>query len=277
MEVKQENYHVLRGDNFTFMKKLESESINLIYCDILYGTGRNFIDYQDIKANKQLIEGHYIPRLKEMYRLLSKDGTILLQCDNKINHWIRLMLDEIFGYDNFRNEIIWNYGGQSKKTDISNKHDVIIRYTKSKKYTYNTQYKPHTERSKKEYRHLYNGKKCARTCRRDKDGNKVYYYSPLNELGTNITSVWDDIGYLTPSSKERKDVKYQTQKPLKLLERIVSSFSNVGDTVGDFYMGSGTTAIASIKLHRKFVGCDIGRKAFDITLNRINKNKEGLQ
>ena len=75
-------------------------------------------------------------------------------------------LDKIFGESNFQNDIIWNYGGQSRKGNISNKHDNILRYSKTKEFTYNTQYKPHTERSKKEYRHLHNGEMCARTKRK---------------------------------------------------------------------------------------------------------------
>jgi len=253
-------------DNLKTMKRLDDESINLIYIDCLYGTGRNFGDYQDIKTSQSSINEHYEIRFKEMYRILNTTGTICVQTSVKTSHWFRILLDEIFGYNNFKNEIIWNYGGQSKKTEISNKYDVILRYTKSNKYTYNTQYKPHTERSKKEYRHLYEGNMCART----KRGNK-YYYSPLNPLGTNITDVWDDIYYLTPSSKERNSVNYQSQKPIKLMDRIVNSFSNEGDMVADFYMGSGSFIVSATQLNRKAIGCDIGEKAFNITKERIDK------
>ena len=178
-------------------------------------------------------------------------------------------MDEIFGMDNFKNDIIWNYGGQSLKSNISNKHDNILRYTKSKDFTYNTQYKPHTERSKKEYRHFHEGKMCARTCRKDKDGNPVYYYSPLNEEGTNITSVWDDIYYLTPSSKER--LGYDTQKPKALIERIIKASSNEGDLVADFYAGSFTTAEVCKDLNRNFIGCDINPRAVEIGKKRVGQ------
>jgi len=251
-------------DNLPFMKELDDESIDLIYSDILYGTSRDFGDYKDLKTNKKDIDEHYIPRITEMKRLLKSTGTICIQTGIKTSHWIRLIMDDIFGYNNFKNEIIWNYGGQSRKTDLSNKYDIILRYTKSNKYTYNTQYKPHTERSKKEYRHLHNGEMCARTKRGDK-----YYYSPLNKLGTNITDVWNDIYYLTPSSKERKSVNYQTQKPLALTDRIVKAFSNEGDIVADFYMGSGSMMVSADKLKRNIIGCDISNKAFDITMKRL--------
>jgi site-specific DNA-methyltransferase (adenine-specific) len=103
------------GDNLEFMKSIEDNSLDLIYCDILYGTGRKFSDYQDLKPIKSDIEEHYIPRLKEMYRILKDTGTIYLQMDTKINHWIRCIMDDIFGYDNMRNEIIWFYNTAPRK------------------------------------------------------------------------------------------------------------------------------------------------------------------
>lgn len=263
-EIKNDKYWIRQQDNLEFMKDIESNSIDLIYSDILYGTGRNFGDYQDLKSDRKIIEEHYMPRLIEMKRVLKDTGSIYLQCDYRINHWIRCILDDVFGYDNFRNEIVWDYGGQSRKTDISNKHDLLIRYTKTNKFVYNTQFKPHTERSKKEYRHLYNGEMCARTKRGD-----TYYYSPLNPNGTNVTSVWSDIGLLTPSSKERNCINYDTQKPKSLVERIIKASSNEGDLVADFYMGSGTTGDVALDLGRKFIGCDIGDKAFEITHKRL--------
>jgi len=253
-------------DNLTTMKRLEDNNIDLIYIDCLFGTGRDFGDYKDLPTNQQALENHYNSRFREIYRILNTTGTICIQTSVKTSHWFRIMLDNIFGYENFKNEIIWNYGGQSRKTEISNKYDVILRYTKSNKYTYNTQYKPHTDRSKREYRHLHNGEMCARTKRGDK-----YYYSPLNKLGTNITDMWDDIYYLTPSSKERKSVNYQSQKPLELMDRIVLAFSNEEDIVADFYMGSGSFIVSATRLNRKAIGCDIGEKAFNITKERLDK------
>lgn len=261
---------VYRMDNLELMKQINSNSVDLIYNDVLYATGRDFVDYKDLKADKNVVENFYTPRFQEMHRILKDTGTIYIQCDWRINHWIRIILDNIFGYKNFKNEIVWDYGGQSIKTEISNKHDVIIRYTKSHKYTYNTQFKPHTERSKKEYRHLHKGKMCARTKRGDK-----YYYSPLNENGTNITSVWSDIALLTSSSKERNFVNYQTQKPKLLLQRIIKASSNEGDIVADFFMGSGTSMLVAKELNRRYIGCDISEKAVKITNDRLERRENG--
>lgn len=96
-------------DNLELMAEIPDDTIDLIYCDILYGTGRKFKDYQDLKPKREIIEEHYTPRIKEMYRILKDTGSIYLQMDTKINHWIRCIMDDIFGYNNFRNEIIWWY------------------------------------------------------------------------------------------------------------------------------------------------------------------------
>jgi len=96
-------------DNLELLLSQPDESVDLIYCDILYGTGRNFGDYQDLKPIRSEIEAHYLPRLKEMHRVLKQNGSIYLQMDYRISHWIRLIMDDIFGYDNFVNEIIWCY------------------------------------------------------------------------------------------------------------------------------------------------------------------------
>ena len=93
-------------DNLELLKTIESNTIDLIYCDILYGTGRNFGDYQDLKPIRSDIESHYLPRLKEMYRVLKNTGSIYLQMDTTINHWVRCIMDDIYEYERMLNEII---------------------------------------------------------------------------------------------------------------------------------------------------------------------------
>lgn len=97
-------------DNMQLLKSQPNESVDLIYSDILYGTGKNFGDYKDLKPKQDVIESHYLPRLIEMHRVLKPTGSIFLQMDWRINHWIRCLLDRVFGYDNFVNEIVWLYG-----------------------------------------------------------------------------------------------------------------------------------------------------------------------
>lgn len=236
-------------DNLITLSRIEDEKINLIYCDILYGTGKKFPDYDDLTADKNIIYDFYHPRLVQMYRVLHNDGTIYLQCDIRINHWIRVMMDEIFGYNNFRNEIVvkYNIGGYGKR-EFPKKHDYLVVYTKSENYTFNDL----------AIRIPYKSVISKTTIRPNITPEKL-------AIGTVPTNVWDDI----PSGlKVKKKTSYFSEKHEKLLQRIVLCSSNVGDTVADFFLGSGTTAIVSQQFGRKFIGCDINPSAIEITKNR---------
>lgn len=241
-------------DNLELMKQMEDESIDLIYCDILYGTGRNFGDFQDLKPDRQIIEDFYIPRIKEMHRVLKDTGSIYLHMDWRINHWIRCIMDDIFGYENFRNEIIWCYkSGGSAKTHFSRKHDNILFYTKSNIYTFNIT-------KEKSYMLPSSGKNPSQTYYTDKDGRYTL---------VNTKDYWTDIGIMATSSYER--VGYDTQKPKELLERIIKASSNEGDIVADFFCGSGTTGVVAKELGRNYIMCDINPKAIEISEQRLKK------
>ena len=227
-------------DNSLLMKRMPDNFIDLIYCDILYGTGRNFDDYQDIKADRNIINNFYIPRFQEMHRILKDTGSIYIHCDWRINHWIRLILDEIFGYDNFRNEIIWEYGlGGSGSKQFSKKHDNIYFYTKSMNYNFNLQYEKATSEK-------------------------------MKGLMKKMIDVWK-IPTINNMSKER--IGYISQKPKILLKRIIKASSNKNDIVADFFCGSGTTLMAAKDLSRNYIGCDISEKAVEITNERLNEIK----
>jgi DNA modification methylase len=233
-------------DNLEFMKSIEDNSVDLIYCDILYGTGRKFSDYQDLKPIKSDIEDHYIPRLKEIFRVLKDTGTIYLQMDTKINHWIRCIMDDIFGYDNMRNEIIWFYNtAPRKKSDFGKRHDVIYRYSKTDNYKFNPVREPYSLTAPRGY-------------------EKEKYYHPEGKV---IGDVWQ-MNILGQNDKKER-VGYDTQKPKSLIERIIKSSSDEGDLVADFYLGSGTTAVVSKELNRNFIGCDINPNAIEITKSRL--------
>ena len=247
-------------DNLELLKAQPNESIDLIYCDILYGTGRNFGDYQDLKCDRKVIEEHYIPRIKEMHRVLKDTGSIYLQMDTRINHWLRCILDDIFGYDNFRNEIIWCYTSPSgAKNSFPKKHDNIVFYSKSKNYTFNSDsilvpYKKSNSSSGK---------------------TSLIGHNTDNRKGKIPESWWCDIADL--GKIHNQSVGYKTQKPLKLLERIIKASSNENDIVSDFYMGSGTSMVVAKELNRQFIGCDISQKAVDITTKRIEEVEKKQQ
>ena len=237
-------------DNLELLKSQPDESVDLIYCDILYGTGRNFGDYQDLKPIRSEIESHYLPRLIEMKRVLKSTGSIYLQMDTKINHWIRCLMDEVFGYGNFRNEIIWAYrsGGKTKNT-FSSKHDIIYWYSKTENYTFNIE-------------QLYIPNKNGGSYKKVKNGVEYNYDKSLP------IDWWDDLPPML-SSLHKDYVNYATQKPKALIERIIKASSNEGDTVADYYLGSGTTAVVCKELNRNFIGCDINPKAIEITNARL--------
>jgi len=248
------------SDNLDLMKTIESNTVDLIYCDILYGTGRKFKDYQDLKPIRSEIESHYVPRIKEMHRILKSTGSIYLQMDTRINHWMRILMDDVFGYENFQNEIVWCYESSGKsKSKYSQKHDVILFYSKSKNFTYNEQY-------------IKSEKNISRYNKIDENGNKYYMrsgkYKVVYKGLKPVTDCFLDLPFLTNNANERNG--YPTQKPKALIERIIKASSNEGDLVADFYLGSGTTAEVCKDLNRNFIGCDINPRAIEITLQRLN-------
>lgn len=236
-------------DNLELMAEIKDNTIDLIYCDILYGTGRKFTDYQDLKPIRSEIESHYLPRIKEMHRILNPTGSIYLQMDYRIEHWVRCMMDDIFGYGNFINQIIWHYRTMKNDTkSFKEKHDNILFYSKSNDYNFNSDDVriEHTEATKKRYKRAKSG----------------FTQGELKEKGKIPNDVWDDC-YLVNNQFTRESVGYATQKPKALIERIIKVSSNEGDLVADFYAGSFTTAEVCKNLKRNFIGCDINPNCFE--------------
>ncbi len=221
-------------------------------------------------------------RLILLRELLADNGSIFLHCDWHKNHHLRALLDEVFGSDNCRNEIVWKkYSGV--KNQASQKYttqtDSIFWYSKSSNVTFNVQYRPMSQKYiDDEYKYFdEDGRRYALLRGRGyqnsgKQAKKKY----LDENpGSPITSLWDDDDLqLNTSSSER--VGYPTQKPLALLDRIISSHSNPGDLVFDCFMGSGTTLLSALKLGRRFIGADINLGSIDITNKRLVKMAEEL-
>lgn len=299
-------------DNLELLKSIPDNSVDLIYCDILYGTGRNFGDYKDLKPIRSEIDNHYIPRISEMHRVMKSTGSIWLQMDSRIDHWLRCILDEVFGYTNFVNSIVWKRSnGMNTSSKLYEITDRILFYSKTKNYTFHPQYKELGRvsinrynkqddqgvfmltniQSKKNFKfegdvrtvkgEIYKNKpgfgwdwsqetldkNMQKGILVDTSSGTIQYKRYLKgSLGSQISTLWDDIGCITST----RDL-YATQKPISLLERIIKTGSNPGDLVADFYLGSGTTAEACVKLDRGFIGCDINPNAVRIAEDRINK------
>ena len=247
-------------DNMELLKSQPNESVNMIYCDILYGTGRNFGDYQDLKPIRSEIESHYLPRLIEMKRVLKQNGSIYLQMDTRINHWMRILMDDVLGYENFRNEICWKY---DKWSNVSNcfqrNHDVILFYS-FKGAVFNELREPIETRRKRNLVEIVDGKKVSKRI----DGEVVYreqFDRPFSDVFTDIPRI---------PNTGAKVVGYATQKPKELISRFILASTNEGDVVADYYLGSGTTAKVCQELNRNFIGCDLNPKAIEITKARLN-------
>ena len=243
-------------DNLELLKTLPSESIDLIYCDILYNTGKKFKDYDDNLGTPQEAMEWYKPRLIEMKRTLKDTGSIYLQCDYRLVHYLKVEMDNIFGLNNFKNEIVWYYKSPSGtvKTKLANKHDNILWYSNGNTYVFNV------DNIREEY---------SENTKRQALNKNISFgrETKLNEKGKTPTDVWE-IPTLNSQAKER--VGYDTQKPKALLERIIKASSNEGDIVADFFMGSGTTCVVAKELGRKYIGCDINSRAIEITQQRLN-------
>jgi site-specific DNA-methyltransferase (adenine-specific) len=196
--------------------------------------------------------------------MLKDTGSLYFHCDPTAGHYVKVMLDYIFGLRNFNNEIIWSYvsGGISKKT-FAKKHDKIFFYSKTKDYTFNVQ---------KERPSDYKGETWF-----DEKGEYIWYIRPgtnpkvpngvKSYLDKHVRSVWE-IPIVNPMAKER--LGYPTQKPEPLLERIILASSNEGDLVADFFMGGGTTIAVAERLNRRWIGCDINHRALQITQERLD-------
>lgn len=207
-------------------------------------------------------------RIVLMRDLLAADGSFYIHCDWRLNHKLRILLDEIFGPDRFLNEVVWGYFSFKRKTTrkFPQKHDCLISYRKDKdNHTWNTQFVPHSAEYIKRFKTDSNGRKYRDDVNPTSGGTRIIY---LDEVEGNIVdSVWDDIPPVNPQASER--AAYPTQKPEALLERIIKASSNPGDLVADFFCGSGTTLAVAEKLGRKWIGCDLGRFAIHTSRKRL--------
>ena len=204
-------------------------------------------------------------RLIEMKRILKDTGSLYLHCDPTASHYLKLLLDTIFGHKNFRNEIVWCYStsGRSKKF-FAKKHDILFFYSNSDECFWSDYRIPVSDDYLKS--HYKQRDKDGRRCRIRTDAGKTRTYYPEEGM---ICNDWWEIPYVNSMAKER--VGYPTQKPLALLERVVNASSNKGDIVLDPFCGCATTCIAAEKLERKWIGIDVSEKAYDLVKDRLNR------
>jgi DNA modification methylase len=198
---------------------------------------------------------YMMERLQTCHKVLKKTGGIYLHCDYRASHYLKMVMDEIFRDENFRNEIVWNKGfrGTESKRIYQHAHDTILWYTKSNKWIWNNQSQSYKDTKMKRYNKIdEKGNRYALIKRKRADG--TIYYGKTYPKGKRINDVLD-VPTLAATAKERTG--YPTQKPNDLLEYIIKASSNEGNIVLDPFCGCGTTVIVASKLNRQFIGIDI--------------------
>jgi len=268
-----EENRIYLSKNIDLLKKMGDSTCDIIYGDILYNTGKTFNDYCDNLGDDGNVIDFYIPILQECYRVLKNTGVIVLQMDFRINYLLRLCLNRVFGKNNFVNELVWCYNVQGYSKDrFSQKHDTLLVFSKTSNFKFNLirEGSP-SEGSIKRF--LPEIKKNG--------GYKEYKTGKFVEIteeeflkiGHPPYSWFTDINVLPAQHKERRFGKYDTQKPEKLLEKIILAFSDEGSLFLDIFNGSGTGCVVAKRLNRRFIGCDISTKSIEITNKRLNDEK----
>jgi site-specific DNA-methyltransferase (adenine-specific) len=269
---------VQRGDCLDLLAKLPDQSVDLIYLDPPFGTqkqqtqtnrkGTKTITYEDKWGSTAEYIAWLSARLVQCRRVLKNTGALMLHCDWRMSHRIRVLLDDLMGENNFRNEIIWSY---RRWTNVQNSlqrlHQTIFYYGRSDQHMMNSilvDYSPTTNldqiwqaRSRDD-----RGKSVYAT---DEEGRHVPYSKAKN--GVPLGDVWE-IPYLNPKARERTG--YPTQKPIELLLRVLDVASKPGDLVLDPFCGSGTTPVAAMLSGRSYLGFDVSDEAIKLTLDRLS-------
>lgn len=285
------------GENLYTMGSLQEDfagKIDLIYIDPPFATGADFAFSAPVgdsgleiaKEHSAIEEKAYrdtwgkgiesfISMLSErlwiMRDLLSPTGSIYVHIDYRTSHLVRLVLDEVFGEGQFLSEIVWTLGaGARPSTYFGNKHNTLLLYRKGETHTFNTDHKimhkPYSESTLK--MHFTNIDEEGRRYRVQRKGGREYI--TYEDEGQLVDAVWTDIGAQRATSPIMPEFTgFPTQKPEKLLERVVFASSNPEDLVADFFCGSGTTLAVAEKLGRRWIGCDLSRFAIHTTRKRL--------
>jgi adenine specific DNA methylase Mod len=275
---------LLAGDPQTRMPSMRGK-IDLIYIDPPFDSKADYrtkihLPGTDIEAKPTVIEQHaysdtwkngtvsylemIIPRLILMRELLSEQGSIYVHIDWHVGHYIKIILDEIFGKENFRNEIVWHYYNkmQGNIGRFASNHDVILSYKKGNKTFFKT-IKELRKIPKKQQVRIWDSKTQSLKNKRDEHGKPMYY----DDIHRTIDDVWR-MSYLVPADK-KENLRFTTQKPEKLIKRIIEASCPENGIIADFFAGSGTTGAVAEKTGRKWIMADLGKPACMVTRKRL--------
>ncbi len=257
--IKSENYQALNS-----LKNRYKETIDCIYIDPPFNTGSDFAYIDKFQDSTWLSLMHN--RLELAYDFLSPQGSFYLHLDNNANYLGRMLLNDIFGKENFRNEIIWYYSNKMANSgnSFAKNTETILNYSKSEEYIFYRQKEPRSEPVLLSKREGRDGKNMRA---RDENGKVIYELSHERYVDT----LWN-IPIIGSTSTERvKNNENLTQKPEKLLERIIQASSDENSIILDFFAGSGTTCAVAHKLKRKYIGIEMGEHFERVILPRLKK------
>lgn len=295
-EFNENDNLIIKGNNLlaiaSLLRRYEGK-IKCIYIDPPYNTGNDGFGYNDRFSRSSWLT-FMKNRLEVAKQLLTDDGSIFIQCDENQNAYLRVLCDSIFGEDNLMNEIIWRYRtyvGQVKDY-FPKKHDTIFWYKKLKRPNFKLIYDDNVEETvdyKRWGKFIVQGNKIVYGNHPETDSrftaylNKYIRQNGIPERGQVIyevngyiiDDVWEDIIALDPKNKAERTSFEGGQKPEALLQRIISSVTEEGDIVLDFFLGSGTTAAVAHKMKRRYIGIEQMDYIEDITMDRLQKVVEG--
>ena len=298
-EFKEGDNLIIKGNNLIALSSLLERyegKIKLIYIDPPFNTGSDSFKYND-KFNRSTWLTFMKNRLEVARRLLDMDGNIFIHIDNNEYHYLKVLMDEIFGEENYVQDIVWAYGsasgGRSGSAKPVNIHDFILNYAKS--YSERKAFKQYTPYSEKYIEDWFkyedeDGRKYQKRQRgRDENGESIWSKQYLDESkGVPLTTVWTDIKQVYANPQAYKEENRATseieldfgnsgQKPEALLKRILEMTTEEGDLVLDFFMGSGTTLSTSLKLNRRFIGVEQMGLQINIAVHRLCDAIDGKQ
>ena len=291
---------IIRGECLSACAYLKEHGIqvDLVYIDPPFASGADYakkvyirrnplvakaieqaeseLDVEELKAFEEKMYGDVWDKeryLNWMYEnlmaiksVMSDEASIYVHLDWHIGHYVKILMDEIFGEDNFRNEIVWFYPNKMSRNenDFARAHDSIFLYNNDRSNSTFNEVKIARDQPVKQSKRVWVDKKNMRA--RDEEGNIIYELS----YETKANDVWS-IPYVASTDSQRVD--YATQKPEALLERVIQASSNEGMLVADFFGGSGVTAAVANKLGRRFIHCDIGVNSIQTVRDRLLANK----
>lgn len=274
---KDDDNLIIKGNNLialaSLLKRYEGK-VKCIYIDPPYNTKNDSFNYND-SFNHSTWLTFMKNRLELARKLLREDGTIFVQCDDNEQAYLKVLMDSIFGRNNFQAEIVWVLEGASGYKSLVNNyvrgHESILFYSKSNYFNFNKIYLPYSEKQIKRFSKL------------DDSGRR---YKPITKTrrlyldeakGVPLTDVWTDIASFQTIVNSPERTGFDTQKPEKLIERIIETLTTTHDLVLDFHLGSGTTAAVAHKMGRRYIGVEQMDYIQDITVERLKKVLEGEQ